>query len=168
MGQMPDYHCVKLRRAFERNVRLLARTDHRLLSLQPVERFAATCRHACPHRRQFLTTETIEGCQTQCELQLTTPASVVWRSSWCALSTESIQTCEMANAQAPSCELGCLRVFECSREANPFGLSPSQFDACINDCNETSTPESRQCSFETPCDENYLNAFYECLETVSP
>ncbi|MGB0645863.1 MAG: hypothetical protein ACPGQS_01750 [Bradymonadia bacterium] len=112
---------------------------------------------------------TIEDCRSQCELQLTTPASVACGGRLgCALTAGSVQTCAAENAEAPTCELGCLRVFECSREANPFGLSPAQFDVCVEECSETSTPESRRCSFETPCDEAYLNAFYECIESPVP
>ena len=153
--------------AFERNVQACLQERTIAPPLYNVERFAATCRRTYPHRHQFLVPPRPLKAVRPNAVQLTTPASVACGGQvGCALSTESIQTCEMANAQAPLVNLDAFASLNVRVRRTPLVYHQ------VNSTHALTTvmkprPRKQTMQLRDPCDENYLNA-YECLETVSP
>jgi hypothetical protein len=114
-------------------------------------------------------TTTAETCVQDCGTRLSTPASIACAGRLsCDLSLALTQTCADENLDVPTCEIGCLRVLECSEESNPFGASNAQLQQCITNCSADATLDERRCSFEVSCTPNFLENFYSCIEMTVP
>ena len=105
------------------------------------------------------------NCVMECSTRLSTPASIACAGRLgCELTAPLAQSCADENVDTPSCEIGCLRVLECSGESNPFGASSEQLQQCVANCTSDSTDGERSCSFEVPCTSTFLEDFYNCIE----
>jgi hypothetical protein len=108
---------------------------------------------------------TQETCLQDCAIRLVTSASVACAGRLtCGLTLPLTQVCVEENLDAPSCEIGCLRILECSQASNPFGASNDQLQQCTSDCAERSTLDERRCSFEASCNPDFLQNFSNCIE----
>ncbi len=108
---------------------------------------------------------TPESCVVDCEVVLTTPASIACAGRQnCGLTPEASQNCADSNLDAPSCEISCLRILECSSDTNPFGASTTQLQQCLSSCESGSTLGERLCSFETECNSDFLENFANCVD----
>ena len=116
-----------------------------------------------PNGAAVLGSDDQAGCVDRCGTELVTPQAIACVGlDGCSADAASMARCVMDNSESPSCALSCQRILECSESENPFGVTEANLAACVGQCLTSTTAAQRQCSFDTACDESFVENFNNC------